>query len=57
MGQTGAVGDVFEVGEGFGIGVGNARTENPATIATFACNVVIIRLLYGSMVSGNYATT
>jgi hypothetical protein len=26
MGQTGAVGDVFEVGEGFGIGVGDART-------------------------------
>ena len=26
MGQTGAVGDVFEVGEGFGIGVGDAWT-------------------------------
>ena len=26
MGQTGTVGDVFEVGEGFGIGVGDART-------------------------------
>ena len=26
MGQTGAVGDVFEVGEGFGVGVGDART-------------------------------
>ena len=26
MGQTGAVGDVFEVGEGFGVGVGDAWT-------------------------------
>ena len=26
MGQAGAVGDVFEVGEWFGIGVGNAWT-------------------------------
>ena len=25
MGQTGTVGDVFEVGEGFGIGIGDAR--------------------------------
>ena len=26
MGQTGTVGDVFEVGEGLGVGVGDART-------------------------------
>ena len=26
MGQTGTVGDVFEVGEGLGIGVGDAWT-------------------------------
>ena len=26
MGQTGAVGDVFEIGEGFGIGIGDAWT-------------------------------
>ena len=57
MRQPRDVDDIFKIGQRFGIGVGNARTENPATIATFACNVVIIRLLYGSMVSGNYATT
>ncbi len=26
MGQTGAVGDVFEVGQGLGVGIGDART-------------------------------